>query len=71
MCENNRMMHSCMMCAMDGKSMTKEECDKKKAKMDADMRMAMGRPGVKESMMMKRDRRMKRTIDDRMMHSYD
>jgi hypothetical protein len=56
---------------MDGKSMTKEECDKKKAKMDANMRMAMGRPGVKESMMMKRDRRMKRTIDDRMMHSYD
>ena len=60
-----------MMCAKDGKFMTKEECDKKKSKMESEMRLAMARPGVKESMMTKRHSSMKRRENDPLIHRYD
>jgi hypothetical protein len=60
-----------MICAKDGKFMTKQECDKKKSKMESDMRLAMARPGVKEDLQMKRPAGLKRQTDgDMLLHNY-
>ncbi len=51
--------------------MTKQECDKKKSKMESDMRLAMARPGVKEDLQMKRPAGLKRQTDgDMLLHNY-